>query len=153
MFVEDQTIESKAFLRIQQELGNSVSASVTSFNKRVLITGQAPTQKLKQRVEQIVAAIENVEKIHNEMQISGVTSLASTTSDALITTRVKSTICQVQDPEDFSCLKIKVVTENSVVYLIGIVTRAHAAIAIEAARNTSGVTRVVKVFEYLDVDG
>ena len=144
--LEDQAIETKAFLAVQSELSGDVNAGITSFNRNVLLTGQAPTEKMKARVEEIVRDLENIRKVYNEIQIGGASSFSTRASDALLTTRVKAVLIGIQDP-GFSALQVKVVTEKGAVYLLGIISKENAALAVDAARNVSGVLRVVKVFE------
>ena len=146
-FIEDQTIELKAGIRISEKLGDQVDISVISYNRNVLLVGQAPTEALKLQTEEIVSGIENVRKIYNQIEMGNPASLTAATADTALTTKVKSTLCRLQI-EDFSCLDVKVVTEQSIVYILGLVTKKQALIAIETVRNVKGVKKVVKVFEY-----
>ena len=145
--VEDQGIELKAAHAIGAELGGKGDYEIVSFNRRVLIVGQAPTSELRERAEAIVAKIDNIERIFNEIEIGGAASAVSFLSDSAITARVKTALCQNQ-AEGFSCLRVKVVTERGVVYLLGVVTRANGDVAVDSARKVSGVLRVVRAFEY-----
>ena len=113
----------------------------------MLIVGQAPTSELRDRAEAIVAKIDNIERVFNEIEIGGAASAVSFLSDSAITARVKTALCQNQ-AEGFSCLRVKVVTERGVVYLLGVVTRANGDVAVDSARKVSGVLRVVRAFEY-----
>ena len=147
MFVEDEVIELKSARRIKEQLGNAVHINVTSFNRNVLLTGEAPEAAMKQRIEALVMSVDNVRNIINEITISGKTSLTSRSNDSLLTSKVKSRFLH---SGQFRFNHIKVITENGVVYLLGMVTRAEAENAAEIAGTTSGVLKVVKVFEYLD---
>jgi osmotically-inducible protein OsmY len=120
--------------------------SATSFNERVLLTGEVPDQATKKRVQQAIRTIPSVREVIDETQIAGASSLASRGNDALITSNVKARM--LKDPR-FSAAQVKVVTEAGVVYLMGLVSHAEAEAASEVARTTSGVQRVVKEFEYL----
>ncbi len=133
-------------INIDNELKNDAHIVVTSFNRSVLIVGQAPTEALRARAQQLVASVPNIKRIYNEVSISGPTSPAVRSSDAWITTKVKS---QMLVETKLRSGQIKVLTEDSVVYLMGVVHREQADIAVDIARQVSGVQRVVKIFEYI----
>lgn len=142
--VEDQSIELKADSRIRERFGSRVSAGTVSFNRRVLVYGQAPDLATKQEIGRIVAAVPNVREIINEVEIAGTQGLGTASGDALITTRVKTSLV---DSKDLQANAIKVVTERGVVYLMGLVTEREASRAAQIAAGVSGVVKVVKVFE------
>ena len=144
---EDEGIELKASSRISDSVKGNTHINVTSYNRTVLLTGEVPGAKEKEQAERIARAVENVRAVYNELAISGVTSLSTRTNDSVITSKVKA---RFLDSQKFSPLHVKVITENSVVYLLGLVKRQEATDATEVARTTSGVTRVVRLFEYLD---
>jgi osmotically-inducible protein OsmY len=145
IYVEDENIEWKVIGRIKGEFpGAHISA--TSFNRRVLLTGEAPTEGMRKEIEAAIRAIPNVREVVNEMQVAGASSVASRGNDALITSNVKA---RMVNNKHFSPTHVKVVTEAGVVYLMGLVTPAEGEAAVEVARTTSGVNRVVKVFEYM----
>jgi osmotically-inducible protein OsmY len=144
-YVEDESIEWKGIAKWRDKFpGSHINA--TSFNRRVLLTGEVPSEDARKQVEEMVRTIENVKEVTNELQVAGASSIASRGSDSLVTSNVKARM--VNNPR-FSPTHIKVVTEASVVYLMGLVTQAEADAAVEITRTTSGVNRVVKVFEYI----
>ena len=143
IYLEDENIELKALERLHDLPGH---VSATSFNRRVLLTGQVPDEAAKKSVQQAIRTIESVREVMDETQIAGDSSLASRGSDTLITSNVKA---RMIDAARFAPNHVKVVTEAGVVYLMGIVTHAEADAAVEIARTTSGVARVVTEFEYL----
>jgi len=145
--VEDQVIEAKVLLAISEALDDQVEVGAISFNRVMLLTGQAPTPALRNRVEEIAEGIENVRQIHNRITIANPSSLTQGVADAAVTSKVKVALLGSQVP-GFSGLDIKVVTELGVVYLMGIVTQEQAATAVDITRNVSGVLNVVKIFEY-----
>ena len=145
--LEDQTIEIKAGNRITEKYGEQVNINVTSFNRFVLLSGQAPTDEIKQDVSVLVLEVPNVRNIQNEIAVAGISSKTSRASDALLTSRVKGRLAQ---NKEVSANNVKVVSENGTVFLMGLVTRAEAETASQTAATTSGAQRVVKVFEYLD---
>lgn len=147
IFIEDEAIELKSARRINQQLGDQVHINVTSFNRNVLLTGEVPTAAMKADTEKLIMSVDNVRKIFNEIAVAGNTSLATRSNDSLITSMVKGRFLSARK---FQINHIKIVTENSVVYLMGMVTRQEANSAAEIASSTSGVARVVKVFEYLN---
>jgi len=142
---EDQSIELKAADQIRATLGQS-SISVTSFNRKVLLTGQAATEQDKRNAERIVAAIDNVRSVHNELQVAGGPSLTSKAADTSITARVKTALINAQDIKGNT---VKVITESGTVYLMGLVSRREADRAAQVASRVSGVQRVVTVFELI----
>jgi len=142
---EDQSIELKAADQIRATLGQS-SISVTSFNRKVLLTGQAATEQDKRNAERIVAAIDNVRSVHNELQVLGSPSLTSKAADTSITARVKTALINAQDIKGNT---VKVITESGTVYLMGLVSRREADRAAQVASRVSGVQRVVTVFELI----
>ena len=146
-FVEDEGIEIKSAKLIREKLGANVHVNVTSFNRNVLLTGEAPTGAMKKEVENLVMGISNVRNVTNEITVANVSTLISRSNDMLITTKVKG---RFLDGGRFQINHVKVVTENGVVYLLGLVKRQEAESASEIASSTSGVVKVVKVFEYLD---
>ncbi|SDA27629.1 Osmotically-inducible protein OsmY, contains BON domain [Nitrosospira sp. Nsp18] len=147
MFVEDEGIEFKSGRRISEKMGGDVNVNVTSFNRNVLLTGEAPTEGLKKEIGKLVTGVENVRKVTNEIAIGDVSSFASRSNDALLTSKVKA---RFLDSGEFQVNHVKVVTEDAVVYLLGLVKVREGDSAVNIARSTSGVRKVVKVFEYLD---
>ena len=145
--VEDQEIELRATSRINLKYRDDSHINVTSYNRNVLLTGEAASEVIRNDVEAIVRDIEHVRNITNEVSVAGNSSIASRSNDTLITSKVKSRF--VTDAH-FQANHVKVVTENSVVYLLGIVTRKEAQEAGQLASGTGGVQRVVKVLEYED---
>ena len=144
---EDEAIENKALLKLADKFGGAAHIGVTSYNRRVLLTGQAPTETMQGEVIALVKTIVNVRSIVDHIEIGNPSSLAARASDAYQTARVKTALCGVRR-EDFSCLNIKVVTEKGVVYLLGLVGKEEAAVAIDRARRVPGVINVVKAFEF-----
>jgi osmotically-inducible protein OsmY len=147
-YIEDEGIELKASNRISEQFKSDVHVNVTSFNRRVLITGEVPNGSVREGIEQAVMGIPNVRSVINELMLSGTSSLTSRSSDTLITSDVKFRF--LNNKKAFQPDHIKVVTENGTVYLMGLVYHKEADAAAEIASTTSGVQRVVKVFEYLD---
>ncbi|MDH3978951.1 MAG: BON domain-containing protein [Gammaproteobacteria bacterium] len=151
-FVDDQAIELKARLAVMEnkELSSQIHISITSYNGVVLMSGQAPTEALSQQAQGIVAATEKVRLIHNEMSLAAPNSLMTRSSDTLITAKVKTSLFSIKGIEDFDPTRVKVVTEDGVVYLMGMVYRNEADAVGEQARKVSGAEKIVKLFEYLD---
>jgi osmotically-inducible protein OsmY len=143
--VDDEGIELRAVNRVSERFGDKVHVNITSYNRSVLITGEVPNGNTKNEIEKIVTGMTNVRSVTNDLQVASGTSLSSRAGDATITGKVKA---RFVDANRFNVFHVKVVTENSVVYLMGIVTETEAAAAAEVARTTSGVRKVVKVFEY-----
>ena len=146
-YVEDEAIEIKAEKNIDDQLGDNIHVNVTSYNRNVLMTGEAIDEATKAKAESIAKNVANVRGITNELAISAASPRMERNNDAYITTKVKA---RMLTENRFPVNYVKVVTEASVVYLMGIVTHKEADDAVEIARATEGVQKVVKVFEYLD---
>lgn len=146
-YIEDEGIELKAANRLNEKFKDTVHINVTSYNRNALMTGEAPTEAARQEAEKIVQSTPNVHNVVNEVAVAGNSSYSSRSNDTYLTSKVK---VRFVDARKFQANHVKVVTENNVVYLLGLVTRKEADHAAEIARTTSGVQKVVKVFEYLD---
>lgn len=147
-YIEDQEIESKAGNRISEQYKKKVHVNVTSFNRHVLLTGEVPDETTRTGVERIAASITNVKAVSNELIVSGNSSLSSRANDTLITSNVKLRF--LDNKNAFKADHVKVVTEDGTVYLMGLVFHKEGDAAAQIASTTSGVQKVVKVFEYLD---
>jgi osmotically-inducible protein OsmY len=146
---EDKSIVVKAELKMQNIVGKNSHVNVNSFNRRVLITGEVPDDETKAKVEREVRAIEGVMNVTNELEVGFSSSYTSRSNDALITSKVKLSLA---DAKDISANSFKVVTEKGAVFLMGRVTQREGAQAADIARGVSGVSKVVKVFEYISED-
>ncbi len=142
----DEGIEIRAVNRVAEKYGDRVHLNVTSYNRTVLLTGEVPDAATRADIEKLVSGVANVKAISNELQVAGVSSLTSRSNDVFITSKVKARFI---DANRFAANHVKVITENSVVYLMGLVTQAESAAAVEIARTTGGVQKVVRVFEVI----
>lgn len=142
--IEDEGIELRSASRIRDSLTDRAHVNIASYNRQVLLTGEVPTAEDKLLVEQIVSRVDNVRAVINELAVMGNTSLAQRSSDSLITTRVKASMV---DAKDLFANAFKVVTERGTTYLMGRVSQREADRATEIARGTSGVQKVVRIFE------
>ena len=147
--LEDEGIELRASSRIFENLGERVHINVTSYNRQVLLTGEVPSAQDKQLVEQIVAKVDNVRSIVNELAVLGNSTLNQRTSDTLVTGRVKAGMV---DAQDLIANAIKVVTERGTTYLMGRVTQREANRSTDIARSTNGVQKVIRLFEIVNED-
>jgi len=143
--IEDERIELVASNRFSEKFGDKAHINITSYNRNVLLTGEVADAAARDEVEKIVRGVPNVRGITNDLQVGPLASMSSRASDAGTTGKVKA---RFVDAGKFNAVHVKVVTEASVVYLLGIVTEAEANDAVEVARTTGGVRKVVKVFEY-----
>jgi osmotically-inducible protein OsmY len=144
---EDEGIEIKTGNRIGSRFPDGIHVNVTSYNRLVLLTGEVPDAATKSEIERIARGVENVRGVFNELAIAGASSYTVRTNDSVITSKVKGNFV---DEGKFNALHVKVVTENSVVYLMGLVKKSEAEEATQIARTTSGVQKVVRMFEYID---
>ena len=148
--VEDQGIELRAGNRIGEVMGEKAKASVTSYNRMVLLTGQAGNATDKATMEKLVREQSTVRQVYNEIEVAPFTAtLGQRSQDTMITTKVKASLVNAKD---ISSSAIKVVTENNVVYLMGIVTPRESKRAAEIARGVNDVTKVVRLFEVITED-
>ncbi len=143
--LDDDSIEVTVRRTLRERFGDNTHVNVTSFNRSVLLTGEVPDAARRAEIEKIVQGIGNVRSVTNDLQLATPSSLGARANDSLITGRVKT---RLLDASNVNPLHVKVVTENGVVYLMGIVTEQEANDAVEVARTTGGVIKVVKVFEY-----
>jgi osmotically-inducible protein OsmY len=146
---EDKSIVVKAELKMPNIVGKNSHVNVNSFNRRVLITGEVPDDETKAKVEREVRGIEGVASVTNELEVGFTSSYTSRSNDALITSKVKLSLA---DAKDISANTFKVITEKGAVFLMGRVTQREGTQAADIARGVSGVTKVVKVFEYITED-
>jgi osmotically-inducible protein OsmY len=144
--LEDEGIELRATSRIRSNVGERVHVNLTSYNRQVLLTGEVPNAQDKQLVEQIVARVENVNSVVNELVVMGNSTLTQRSSDTLVTGRVKAMLV---DARDLSSNAFKVVTERGTTYLMGRVTQREADRATEVVRSTPGVQKVIRIFEII----
>jgi len=148
-FIEDQNIELKAAKSFysDKEINDSSHLNVTSYNLVVLITGETPSEDIRNRIVNIVREIPKVTHVYDELTIAAPSSWTSRTSDSLITSKVKTKLLTLNN---FDGTRVKVVTEKGVVYLMGLLTRAESDVATKVAQETGGVQKVVKLFQYVD---
>jgi osmotically-inducible protein OsmY len=148
-YLADEGIEIRAQNRIGDKFGSQTHVNVTSYNRMVLLTGEAPDAATKADVERIVAGVPNVRAVTNELQVAAASTLGGRSNDTYITSKVKARFI---DHNKFSPQLVKVVTEAGAVYLLGLVTQREADDAVEIARTTAGVQKVVRVFEIIGAD-
>jgi len=147
--IEDETIEVKAGARIREQLGDRVHINVNSYNRVALITGEARNEADQAEVERIVAGVENVTRVMNEVAVTMHSSLSSRSNDVVIQGKVKA---QLIDARDLHANAFYVVVERGQVYLLGRVTEREANRATEIARQVGGVKKVVRAFEIISED-
>jgi osmotically-inducible protein OsmY len=144
---EDEGIEVKTQDRVTARHADQVHLNVTSFNRMVLLTGEVPNDTVRRDVERIARSVESVRGVTNELTIRPPSALSARANDSYVTSKVKA---RFVDAQRFNAVHVKVVTENQVAFLLGLVKRQEAKDAIQIARTTEGVKKVVTVFEYLD---
>lgn len=144
--IDDEGIELKAASRINDAFGDRIRVNVTSYNRRVLLIGDVPSEKVREQVVKIVSQIDNVQQIVDELLLQISPSLTQRAADSLITGRVKASMV---DASDIYANAFKVVTERGTTYLMGRVTQREADRATEISRATPGVMRVVRVLEII----
>ena len=142
--LDDQAIELKGANRVREQIGERGRISITSYNRQVLLTGEAATEADKSAAEQAVGRVDNVRSIVNELAVGPTPALTARSNDLVISGKVKASFI---DAADLHANAVKVVTERGIVYLMGRVTEREAGRATEIARGVGGVQKVVRVFE------
>jgi osmotically-inducible protein OsmY len=143
---DDETIEWKASARVNEKSGDQSHTNVTSYNRKVLITGEVPSENMKAEIGRLVTAVPQVKGVYNELAVGPVASYSARSNDAYITGRVKS---RFVDSGQFNAVHVKVVTEAGIVYLLGLVSQREADSAVQVARTTTGVRKVVSLLEII----
>ena len=143
--VEDQTIEIKAGIEAGKA-APSAHLNTTSYNRMLLITGEAASEADRKAIEQAAGRIENLRSVVNEVAVMGNTSISARSNDTIITGKVKAAFI---DAKDLQAQSLKVVTERGIVYLMGVVTEREANRASDVTRAVGGVQKVVRVFEVI----
>lgn len=146
-YLMDEEIELKAASRIRESHGENTHVNVTSYNRRVLLTGEAPDAVVRAKVQEIAKSVPNVREVLNELIIGDTATFTTRTKDGYITAKVKT---RFLDDKRFNVNHVKVVTDTGTVFLMGMVKREEGNAAAEVAARTGGVSKVVKVFEYMD---
>lgn len=148
--IDDSLIETKAAVNIAKahpDLDQASHIIVASYNGVVLLAGQTPRQELKQLAEQAASSVQRVKRVHNELQVLKPSSALARSNDSWLTTKIKT---QMLADASVPASRIKVITENGIVYLLGLVTRQEGNRATSVVQGVSGVQRIVKLFEYID---
>lgn len=143
----DQRIERTAASRIKTQFGADIILDTSSHNRNLLLVGRAKNEEVKRRAGEIAAAVEGVRQVYNEIELVAVRMPANAATDASLTTQVKA---RMVGQKDFDPLAISVTSDGGVIYLQGLVTKAEGDAAARMAATTSGVTRVVSLFEYIE---
>lgn len=147
-YIEDGTIADTATERIKKKYADKVHINVNSYNRKVLVSGEVADETVKADITRIIGGVQNVTAINNELAIGPMTTLSSRSGDAITTSNVNFRLSD--SGKDLRAERVKVVTENSTVYLLGLVTHSEAEIAKEVVRTSRGVKKVVPLFEYID---
>jgi len=148
--IDDSLIETKAAVNIAKanpDLDQNSHIVVASYNGVVLLAGQTPRADLKSLAEQSAAAVQRVKRVHNELQVLPPSSALARSNDSWLTTKIKA---QMLTDSVIPGSRIKVITENGIVYLLGLVTHQEANLATNKVQTVSGVQKIVKLFEYID---
>lgn len=147
--IDDQQLETIAKVNIDKADPDLKSApiSVTAYNGVILLTGQVKSMELRNLAATTVAQLNTVRQVHNELTVQAPISFLSNTSDAWLTTKVKS---KLMANKEVRSNRLKIITENGVVHFMGMIPRSEAELAAEIARGTSGVQKVVLAVEYIE---
>ncbi|MFJ9993784.1 BON domain-containing protein [Pseudomonas putida] len=148
--IDDSLIETKVSVNVAKaspDLDKGSHIVVSSYNGIVLLAGQTPRADLKSLAEQTAGQVQRVKKVHNELQVIQPSSILARNNDTWLTTKIKT---QMIGDANVPSSRIKVITENGIVYLLGLVTQQEANAATNVVQGVSGVQKIVKLFEYID---
>ena len=148
----DEHIEDSAMIELYglDEIKGKSHFNITSYNGKVLVTGEAETEDVREIIIANVRIIAGVKLVHNELVVGSISTMLSRSEDSLLTIKVKDALAEIKDKPGFDATRIKVVTENKVVYLMGLVHEEEGKAAGKAVQNVAGVRKIVTVFEYID---
>jgi len=147
---KDIEIEAYSELNSEDDLLNQCHFTITAYNGAVLITGEAPNEGLRKKIVSIVQVAPNVKLIHDNLMIAAPSDANSRANDELITDTVKTALNQIRTIPDFDPAMVKVITENGIVYLMGLVHRDEGTVVINVTRLQPGIRQIITVFEYVD---
>jgi len=147
--IDDETLEErvKSAIYKDQQIKSEARISITSYSGRILLTGQVPNDNLREIATSLAKGVQNVNDVYNEVRVGPKVSFSQISKDAWITSQIKS---KMLVDSKVKTSDVKVITENNEVFLLGNVTHDQGNAAAEIARNVSGVTKVVKVFNYVN---
>ncbi|MDD1642151.1 MAG: BON domain-containing protein, partial [Methylococcaceae bacterium] len=148
----DKDIETDAYseLNSDNDLLNQCHFTITAYNGAVLVTGETPNEELRKKIISTVQVIPNVKLIHNDLIIANPSDSSSRANDTFITDRVKKALNQIRTMPDFDPSMVKAITENGIVYLMGLVRRDEGTVVINVTRLQPDIKQIVTVFEYID---
>ncbi|KNE86054.1 division/outer membrane stress-associated lipid-binding lipoprotein [Aggregatibacter aphrophilus] len=147
--LDDETLESRvnSAIKKDQQIKSEARISVTAYSGRILLTGQVPNENLREVASSLAKGVQNVNDVYNEVRVGPKVDFAQISKDSWITSQIKS---KMLVDSKVKTSDVKVVTENNEVFLMGNVTQDQGNAAAEIARNVAGVTKVIKVFNYLN---
>ncbi|MBT3812718.1 MAG: BON domain-containing protein [Gammaproteobacteria bacterium] len=148
----DEKIEDSAIIELHglDEIKDKSHFNITSYNGKLLLTGEAETEDIREIIIANVRIISGVKLVHNEILVGPLSTLQSRSEDFLLTIKAKDAIAEIKDKPGFDATRVKVVSENKTVFLMGLVHEEEGDAAAKAAQKVSGVKKVVTVFEYID---
>lgn len=151
----DEQIEDSAVMNLHglDEIKDKSHFNITSYNGKVLVTGEAETEDVREIIIANVRIVSGVKLVHNEMVVGPISSMQSRSEDSLLTIKVKDALAEIKDKPGFDATRVKVVTENKVVYLMGLVHEEEGIAAAKKVQNVAGVEKIITVFEYIDYTG
>ncbi len=150
----DERIEDSAIIELHQlgDVKEQAHFNITSYNAKVLVTGEARTATVREKIISHIRIISGVKLVHNELVIAPLSTIKSRSEDALITIKVKQALSEIDDMPGFDATRVKVVSENKVVYLMGIVHEEEGMTAAKRVQKIDGVEKIIAVFEFIKYD-
>jgi len=147
--IEDQAIEFRLAGQLQSdnEMTEFTNINVTSYNNILLLTGEAPTDALKEKASTYAQQDSKVKRIYNEIKVTDPLPFKARNYDTWLTTKIKTKLLATKDINSFD---VKVVTSDTTVFLLGLISRQDAEAVTQVIARIKGVTRIVKAFEYTD---
>ena len=148
----DKDIETEAYSELNSDdaILNQCHITISAYNGAVLVTGEAPNEQLRKKIISIVQVIPHVKLVHDNLTIADPSDTNSRANDALITDTVKIALNQIRTTPNFDPAMIKVITENGITYLMGLVYRNEGTVVVNVTRLQPGIKQIITVFEYID---
>ncbi|MDF1583056.1 MAG: BON domain-containing protein [Methyloprofundus sp.] len=151
----DENIEDSAIIQLHalDDVKEHAHFNITSYNGKVLVTGEAESEAIREKIIANIRIISGVKLVHNEMVVAPISTMQARSEDVLITIKVKDALTKIKGKPGFDATRVKVITERKVVYLMGIVHEEEGVAAAKVVQNVADVSKIVAVFEYIDYAG
>ena len=142
----DNGIELEANAALAKKFGDSAHINVTSFNQKVLLTGEVKDADIKGEAGAYVKAMKNARSVFNELVIGPNSTYTARANDSYLESKIKT---QMMFTDKLPSNSMTIVAEGTSIYLMGILTQNEADLAKKVASNTNGVKDVYVYFDII----